>query len=72
MLGLRAFTANFTCCPPFVYCHLLLQEVAELPEGEAYEFRLMAGQTIKLEQDGSFSVDGIECWGDSFMGVAAC
>ena len=69
---LRELTPYVTGCPPFVCWDPCLQEVAELPEGEAYEFRLMAGQTIKLEQDGSFSLDGVKCWGDSFMGVAAC
>lgn len=49
-----------------------LQEVSELPEGEAYEFRLMSGEVIRLEQDGSHYLDDHECSGDSYKGVEYC
>lgn len=42
------------------------------PENERYEFRLMSGQTIRLEPDGSFYIDGSQCDGESFMGAHLC
>lgn len=42
------------------------------PENQAYEFRLMAGETIRLETDGSFFVNSKRCSGDAFTGAAAC
>lgn len=48
------------------------QEVSQLPEDEAYEFRLMAGQTIRLEPDGSVYLDDKKCSRDSFVGVDSC
>ncbi|CAM9505578.1 unnamed protein product, partial [Laminaria digitata] len=51
---------------------MLQQEAAEFPEQHAYEFRLMAGQTIRLEPDGSFYVDSTKCSGNSFMGADLC
>ncbi|CAN0450655.1 unnamed protein product, partial [Laminaria digitata] len=48
------------------------QEAVEFPEQHAYEFRLMGGQIIKLQPDGSFYVDNTKCAGDSFMGAHLC
>lgn len=48
------------------------QEVMAFPENQSYEFRLMAGETIRLEPDGSFYVDGNKCSGDTFLGVGGC
>ena len=48
------------------------QEVSQLPEGEAYEFRLFSGEVIKLEMDGSHFLDGKLCKGESFMGIENC
>ncbi|CAN0535554.1 unnamed protein product, partial [Scytosiphon promiscuus] len=48
------------------------QEVSQLPEGEAYEFRLMSGETIRLEQDGTHYLDNSQCEGESFTGVQYC
>ena len=53
-------------------CVLYLQEVSQLPEGEAYEFRLMSGEVIRLEQDGSHYLDDTKCDEDSYMGVGYC
>ncbi|CAM9112449.1 unnamed protein product, partial [Laminaria digitata] len=51
---------------------MLQQEVMAFPENQSYEFRLMAGETIRLEPDGSFYVDGNKCSGDTFLGVGGC
>lgn len=48
------------------------QEVMAFPENQPYEFRLLAGETIRLEPDGSFYVDGQKCSGDTFLGVSGC
>lgn len=50
----------------------VLQEVMAFPENEAYEFKLFQGQTIRLEPDGSFYVDGTECTEEAFMGAHMC
>lgn len=42
------------------------------PENQAYEFRLMAGGTIRLEPDGTFHVDGKKCSGYAFLGADLC
>ena len=42
------------------------------PENAGYEFRLMSGQTIRLETDGSSFIDDIQCSGDAFMGADLC
>lgn len=56
----------------FVHYFVCLQEVSQLPEGEAYEFRLMSGEVIRLEQDGSHYLDDKLCGEDSYKGVAYC
>lgn len=43
-----------------------------MPENGPFEFRLMAGQTIRLEPDGSFFIDDNKCSGAAFMGVDLC
>ena len=43
-----------------------------MPENGAFEFRLMAGETIRLEPDGSFYIDDIQCIGEAFVGVDLC
>ena len=48
------------------------QEVVAFPENEPYEFRLMSGQTIRLETDGSFFIDNKRCSGEAFMGADLC
>ena len=42
------------------------------PENEGYEFRLMSGQTIRLETDGSFFIDDTQCSGHAFMRADLC
>ena len=42
------------------------------PENEPYEFRLMSGQTIRLETYGSFFIDNKRCSGEAFMGADLC
>ncbi|CAM9167488.1 unnamed protein product, partial [Laminaria digitata] len=49
--------------------HILQQEVRSLPENRGFEFRLMSGQTIRLEPDGSFYIDENKCRGEAFMGA---
>ncbi|CAM9093102.1 unnamed protein product [Laminaria digitata] len=51
---------------------ILQQEAVAFPENEAYEFRLMSGQTIRLETDGSFFIDDKKCSGDAYMGADQC
>ena len=48
------------------------QEAVAFPENEPYEFRLMSGQTIRLETDGSFFFDDTKCSGEAFMGADLC
>ena len=48
------------------------QEAVAFPENEGYEFRLMSGQTIRLETDGSFFIDDRQCSGDAFVGADLC
>jgi len=48
------------------------QEAVAFPENEPYEFRLMSGQTIRLETDGSFFIDNKRCSGEAFMGADLC
>ena len=48
------------------------QELITLPEQEPYEFRLMVGETIRLEPDGSFFIDDVECVGPAYTGVDDC
>lgn len=48
------------------------QEVVAFPENEPFEFRLMSGQTIRLEPDGSFFIDNHRCNGVAFMGADLC
>lgn len=43
-----------------------------LPEEHAYEFRLMAGEKIRLEPDGSFYIGDKICVGNAFMGAHLC
>ena len=42
------------------------------PENQSYHFRLLSGETIRLEPDGSFYVNGCKCEGDTFLGVGSC
>ncbi|CAM9093034.1 unnamed protein product [Laminaria digitata] len=51
---------------------ILQQEAVAFPENEGYEFRLMSGQTIRLETDGSFFIDDRQCSGDAFVGADLC
>lgn len=51
---------------------MTLQEVIQLAEGFDLEFRLLRGNTIKLFQDGAFSIDGDLCAGDVYSGVEHC
>ena len=48
------------------------QEAVAFPEKEPYEFRLMSGQTIKLETDGSFFIDNKKRSGEAFVGADLC
>lgn len=50
----------------------LVQELVGLPEGYYYEFRLFTGETIKLDYDGKFYIDGALCSGAAFTGVDNC
>ena len=42
------------------------------PENQPYEFRLLSGQTIRLEPDGSFYIGNSKCKGEAFMGAHLC
>lgn len=42
------------------------------PEQFPFEFRLFTGETIKLNPDGTFSVDGTTCDGEVYTGVDDC
>lgn len=42
------------------------------PEGHFYEFRLFTGETIKLDHDGEFYIDGKRCAGAAFTGADNC
>ena len=48
------------------------QEAVAFPENEPDEFRLMSGQTIRLETDGSYFIDNKRCSGEAFMGADLC
>lgn len=64
----------------FLFSHLSVllrslffeQEVMAFPENQPYEFRLLSGEAIRLQPDGSFYVDGQKCAGDTFLGVDGC
>lgn len=43
-----------------------------MPENDPYEFRLFAGETIRLDPDGSFYIDGVACGGEAFSGADLC
>ena len=49
-----------------------LQELRQVPEEFDLEFNLFRGNTIKLFQDGRFSIDGEECEGSVYHGVEYC
>ncbi|CAN0146901.1 unnamed protein product [Scytosiphon promiscuus] len=50
----------------------LHQELVGLPEDHFYEFHLFTGETIKLDHDGKFYIDGNLCSGAAFTGVDNC
>ncbi|CAN0510741.1 unnamed protein product, partial [Scytosiphon promiscuus] len=50
----------------------LLQELVGLPEDHFYEFHLFTGETIKLDYDEKFYIDGNLCSGAAFTGVDNC
>lgn len=49
-----------------------VQELLGFPEEYFHEFRLFTGETIKLEHDGEFYIDGQLCFGAGFTGVDMC
>lgn len=51
---------------------MTLQEVIQVAEEVDLEFNLLRGNTIKLFQDGTFSIDGELCVGDVYLGVEHC
>ncbi|CAN0474490.1 unnamed protein product [Laminaria digitata] len=51
---------------------ILQQEAVAFPENAGYEFRMMSGETIRLETDGTFFIDDTLCSGDAFMGADLC
>ena len=55
---------------PIAFCDF--QELMGLAEGEPYEFHLLGGETIRLEADGTFFIDGVQCTGEAYTGVDAC
>lgn len=54
---------------PFDVC---VQELVGFSEDHYYEFRLFTGETIKLDHDGAFYIDGHRCSGAGFTGVDDC
>ncbi|CAN0371798.1 unnamed protein product [Scytosiphon promiscuus] len=42
------------------------------PESGGFEFRLMAGETGRIESDGTFFVNDKQCSSENFQGVDAC
>lgn len=64
-------TATFDRIQPR-YCVMLLQELMALPEDYSYEFRLFRGSVIRLDNDGTFAIDGVTCIGPVFTGANDC
>ena len=58
--------------PWLVFVNHRFQEAVAFPENEPYEFRLMKGEKIRLETDGSFFVNNKRCSGEAFMGADQC
>ena len=56
---------------PLLY-FLYNQEVMTFAENFPFEFRLFTGEIVKLNPDGSFSVDGVTCQGLVFTGAEDC
>ena len=56
---------------PLLY-FFLTQEVMTFAENFPFEFRLFTGEIVKLNPDGSFSVDGVTCEGLVFTGAEDC
>ena len=72
--GFRLTRLNhmYADCPSSYSSCSRSQEAVAFPENEPYEFRLMSGQTIRLETDGSFFIDNKKCSGEAFMGADLC
>ena len=73
MLLLEEWTTYYTFPHHCMLRHFFLhQELMSFAEDYSFEFRLLTGEVLKLNQDGSFSIDGSTCSGDVYTGVADC